>query len=281
MRPLALDALPGHSEWTRYLLDPNGDPPDDPDAYTTADRYDALYEHLLSGYRASEGGPETFARRVSAAGRADPGPVSIHESLYLVSPVELLGLERFAVASALRGVPAPDTVLDLGCGWGVALGPLAATFPDARIVGGERSEAGVELARELHADCDRIAVERFDFEGPWELLERASGATLVFTRGVLTTLPDLETVVDRLAAHAAGGSLVGGVHLEQVDEHPETTLGLLRRRYDRVRGYDGSALAALRADDRVVVDRVAYDAMGANPLHPQTAVRWRAVPDAD
>jgi SAM-dependent methyltransferase len=275
MKPLALDALPAHSEWARYLLDPHGDPPDDPEAYTTVDRYDAMYEHLLSEYRRSEGGLEAFTRRVSAAGQEDPGPVSIHESLYLCSPAELLELERFAVGSALRGVPAPDTVLDLGCGWGAALAPLAETFPETHIVGGERSDAGVELARELHADRDRISVEPFDFEASWDLLDRASDETLVFTRGVLTTVPDPATAVDRLAARAVEGSLVGGVHLEPVDEHPETTLGLLRRHYGRCRGYDGSALAALRAADGIAVDRVEYDALGANPLHPATAVRWR------
>jgi SAM-dependent methyltransferase len=281
MRPLALDALPRHSAWARHLLNPHGDPPDDPVAYTTADRYDGMYGHFLSVYRDEGLTPEALARRVSAAGRDDPGPVSIRESLHLVSPAELLELERFAVQTAVRGVSAPDTVLDLGCGWGATLAPLATVFPEARVVGAERSPSGVELARELHADHDRISVERFDLAGSWDLVDELPGDVLVFTRGVLTTLDDTAGVVERLAERAAGGRVVGGVHLEQVDTHPETTLGLLRRHYARVRGYDDTALAALRGDDRLAVGRVVYDTLGPNPLHPRTAVHWRPRPGAD
>lgn len=275
MKPLALGELPRHHEWARYLLDPAGDPPGDPDAYTSAGTYDEMYDGLLEAYRSGEYSRDAFARHVCARGRDDPGPISVQGDLFLASPRELVDLERFAVRAALSGTDvAPDTVFDLGCGWGAALVDLAVAFPDATVIGGEYSRPGVELARELYADHD-MRVEPFDLREPRDLLHDVPDETLVFTRGVLTTLNDPGPVVDRLAGLAAEGRIDRGVHLEGVDTHPGTTLGLLRRHYARVRGYDGTVLAALRWHDAVEVTDVVYDAVGPNPLHPHTAVRWR------
>lgn len=278
MRPLALDDLPKHSPWARSLLDPTRDPPSDPGAYTDTETYDGIYSHLLEEYRSEAVDPEAFVRRIYATGREDSGPVSVRGDLFLASPRELLELERFAVADALRGVESdPATVLDLGCGWGAALGTIAEAFPDSTVVGGEYSRPGVELARALGiagGPDGRVSVRQFDVRGEWELLDGLRGETLVFTRGVLTTLPDVDGVVDRLAGLASEDEVVGGVHLEQVDRHPETTLGLLRRRYGHVRGYDGRLLDELERRDEIVVATVVYDQVGPNPLHPQTLIRW-------
>lgn len=277
MTPLALDDLPAHSAWARYLLDPTAEPPGDPDAYTSVETYDETYAHLLSAYRQERPDSGEFLRQVYAKGRDDPGPISIRESLYLASPGELLERDRTAVREALDAVECtPETVLDLGCGYGAALGVLADAVPDAAVVGGEYSRNGVDLARALHDDRERVRIETFDFEDEWDLGDAAAGDALVFTRGALTTLSDLETVVDRLGARASDGDLVGGVHLEQVDAHPETTLGLLRRRYGRLRGYSGELLALLERHPAIDVAEVTYDVLGPNPLHPLTAIRWRA-----
>lgn len=276
MRPLDLDDLPAHSEWARYLLDPTGEPPGDPEAYTRPADYDETYARLLDAYRADPVPPERFARRVRAKARADPGPVSVRQDLFLASPDEFVDRNRAAVRDALAGTSVePETVVDLGCGWGAALDTIAAAFPDAAVVGGEYSPRGVEVARALHADAERVSVGEFDFRGAWDVVADADGDTLVFTRGALTTSPDVDGVVDRVADLARAGAVAGGVHLEQVDVHPETTLGLLRRRYARVRGYSGGLLAALERHEDVEVTTVRYDVLGGNPLHPLTLLRWR------
>lgn len=275
MKPLALDDLPCHSAWARHLLDPVEDPPEPPATYTDTGTYEELYGRILAAYRENDDGTEATIRRVYAAGRDDPGPVSVRESLFLASPDELLALDRYALRAALARADAePAAVLDLGCGYGPALGTIAQTRPEATVVGGEYSPSGVALARALHAADDRIHVHRFDFHGDWELLDAVDGSALVFTRGALTTFPDVAAVVDRFAELAAAGEVVGGVHLEQVDAHPETTLGLLRQHYARLRGYGGGLLGALEAHDGVEVTTVEYDVGGANPLHPHTLIRW-------
>ena len=69
---------------------------------------------------------------------------------------------------------------------------------------------------------------------------------------------------------------LGTVYLEQVGPHPETTLGLLRRRYSTIRGYNDGALEQLQAAPSLEVTDVTYDVHGSNPLHPLTRIRWRA-----
>jgi SAM-dependent methyltransferase len=277
MRAFDLDELPEHSPWARYLLDPTDDPPGDPEAYTSVDAYDEMYAHVLEEYRSASTAPQQFVRQIYAKGREDPGPISMDEELYLASPAELRERDGIAVREALAGVESdPSTVVDLGCGYGSALAAIADAFSDATVVGGEYSPHGVELARALHSGVENVQVEKFDFHGAWDLLDAASGDTLVFTRGALTTLPELDEVVDRFGRRASGGNVIGGVHLEQVDIHPETTLGLLRRRYGRVRGYTGELLAVLDQHSDIDVADVSYDVLGSNPLHPRTMIRWRA-----
>ncbi|WP_049971777.1 hypothetical protein [Haladaptatus cibarius] len=98
----------------------------------------------------------------------------------------------------------------------------------------------------------------------------------MFTRGALTTLNKVESVVDRLVSRANAGTIAAGVHLEQTGPHPtDTVLGLLRRRYADIRGYDTDLLPILREHPDISVTHTDYDVLGANPLHPQTAIRWR------
>jgi SAM-dependent methyltransferase len=269
-----LDELPRHSAWATHLLDPGSDPPAEPGEYTNAATYDELYSHLLDAYRETAGDFGTVTEEVKSRGREEPDVISADEDLYLAGTAALLEREHAAIRNALRPVlDGGETVVDLGCGWGAALGVIAEAYPEVTVVGGEVSDPGVELARELHAGTTHISVERFDFRGDWDLLDRDD--VVVFTRGALTTLEDVKSVVERFARQAVGDSVLGGVHLEEIGPHPDTVLGLLRRRYADVRGFDMDLLPVLREHRNLSVTHVEYDVIGANPLHPSTAVRWR------
>ncbi|WP_266074888.1 methyltransferase domain-containing protein [Haladaptatus caseinilyticus] len=274
MELLPLDRLPQYSEWASYLLDPNRDPPGELDAYTDIDVYDTIYGHVLEHYRDTGLDRETFSLETRAKGREEPDVISIDESLYLASTNDLVALEKDAVRETLRPVlDGGETVVALGCGWGRNLGIIADSFPDVTVVGGEIAEQGVTISRELHADENRISVKTFDFHGDWSIFD-GHDDVVVFTYGALTTLDGVQSVIDRLVSHAEKRSIVG-VHLEQTVPHPSNTvLGLLRRRYADVRGFETDLLPVLRAHPDVSVTYTEYDAVGANPLHPQTAIRW-------
>ncbi|WP_248906657.1 class I SAM-dependent methyltransferase [Halocatena marina] len=274
MTPLSLNDLPRHSEWAAYLLDASSDPPTDPEMYTKLETYDDIYAYLLKRYHENPIDYETFIEETRSLGRNDPDVISIDEALYFASSAELLAQERSVIRDALRpALGGDETVVDLGCGWGATLGVIADTFPN-RVIGGEYSEHGVELARELSAGTDRISVEQFDFHGDWDLLD--GNNNIIFTCDSLTAIASVETVVDRLASCVGDGEIIGGVHLEPVGPHPDTMLGLLRRQYAKVRNYNTDVLSAIGKHQNLSVTTVEYDSIGANPLHPLTTVRWQA-----
>ncbi|MGA9400326.1 hypothetical protein [Haladaptatus sp.] len=276
MESFPLDRLPRRSRWTRYLLDPSRDPPGDLDAYTSSDVYDDIYEEVLSRYRDRTPDHEEFVLEIRGAGRDDPGVISIEGELFLASSTEMVARERGVVCDALRPVlDGGETVLALGCGWGANLGVIADEFPDVTVGGGELLESGVTVSRELHADEARVSAERFDFHGTWELFDEHDDI-VVFTRGALSTLDDTEPVIDRFGKRALDGDVTAGVHLEQTGPYPDdSVLGLLRRRYADVHGFDISLLPMLREQPKISVTHTKHDVVGANPLHPQTAIRWR------
>ncbi len=277
MEPVALDDLPRHSAWAISLLDPSRDPPSTPGAYTEIATYDDIYAYLLEQYREQPVSRKTFSNEIKSRGRGNPDVISVEERLYLATTTELLGRERDAVRDALYPIlTGGETVVDLGCGWGATFGVIAEEFPGVTVVGGEVSQHGVTLARELYSDTDRISTEPFDFYGEWDLLPE-EGPTVVFTRGALTTIDDVEPVIDRLAARAAADDIIGGVHLEETGPHPDTLLGLLRQRYATANDYNTDLVSVLSEHPDLSVTAVEYDMIGANPLHPLTAVRWRPI----
>ncbi|MFC7079739.1 hypothetical protein [Halorussus caseinilyticus] len=284
MRELPLDDLPKHSPWPARLL--GCDDWEEQPGYggIGVSTYDEVYGKLRSLVREN---PEMGFRELqrSANHYAEESPVAISrsESLYLVDVDEKQELQDEALVASLAGtLDGGETVVSLGCGWGYELGVLAESYTDCEFLGGDPTENGVALGRDLFGDRDRITVEAFDFRDDWwDLLEGVLAdadpdEVVLFTQGSLTALPSVrDIVVETLADYA--DRVRAGVHLEHVYElHPEDTLlGHLRRGYADLREYNDDMLASLRVADGIDVTSATYDVIGGNPLHPLSEVRWK------
>lgn len=277
MEPFPLDTLPEHHEWAAYLLDTRAsNPPGDPAAYTKSEVYEELFSKLHESYREAPKGP-IEARRATLDTDEDRRLVSRHEELYLATPDELHDLERDSIESALEPVlGGGETVFDLGCGWGYSLGVIASAF-DVDVIGGEYTQAGVDLSRDLNADFDNVRVEQFDFGGDWDLVDAVDGEAVVFTKEAVTAYDDPAGVVEQFERLAQCGQVSAGVHLEQTGPHPETVLGYLRRAYNDTRGYNMALHSELEVAAGIEITAREYDVLGLNPLHPITLMRWEPV----
>lgn len=280
LRPLDIDALPEHSPWPARLL--GIEDWEHNEAYTDPAKYNERYGVHLEFQRQN---PDLGFREVadwgSQATLEGPTAVSKREQLYLTDHETVQQLQDEILVSAFEGIlEGGETVISLGCGWGYNLGVLAEAYPTCSFVGGEIAENAVKLGRGVFADTDAISIEQFDFYSDrWPLLEREyEGDIVLFTRGTLTALSDLEEAfITPLSRYLPG--ITEGVHLEPVHElHPEETLlGLLRQKYTHAREYNPDILTVLEDLDPIEITSKSYDRVGRNPLHPLSELHWKAL----
>ncbi|HYF46010.1 MAG TPA: methyltransferase domain-containing protein, partial [Acidimicrobiales bacterium] len=101
----------------------------------------------------------------------------------------------------LRPEPAPQRILDLGCGPGTVTTLLADRWPEAEIVGVDTSPAMLDDARALLPHVTWV-------EGDLATYEPDEAPDLLFTNAALHWVPDHETLVPRLMRMVApGGTL--------------------------------------------------------------------------
>ncbi|WP_137285135.1 class I SAM-dependent methyltransferase [Halorussus salinisoli] len=292
MRKLRLGDLPKHSPWPARLLGLDDWEEEPGYGGIGVSTYDEVYGNLLALAREN---PEMDFREVQRSANhyaeESPVPISRAEDLFLVDVDEKQELQDEALVASLAGsLSGGETVVALGCGWGYELGVLADAYPDCEFVGGDPTENGVALGRELFGDHDRIRIEPFDFrDDRWNLLESVladeegsedegdaeADDVVLFTQGSLTALPSVREIVSETLTRYSDRVQVG-VHLEHVRElHPEDSLlGQLRRSYTDRRDYNDDLLTSLRDADELDVTATTYDVVGGNPLHPLSEVRW-------
>jgi SAM-dependent methyltransferase len=163
------------------------------------------------------------------------------------------------------GVSAGARVLEIGCGPRVCLDLLAARVgPAGSVVGIERSDEAVALARKFIAERDLRNVEVLEGDARSTSLPKAS-FDLVTARLVLVNVPNPEQIVAEAVSLARPG---GSVAFHEVDwaamvcdppDHAWTTLVELFVRYTKSNGIDlfvGRKLPRLLRDAGLVGVRI-------------------------
>ena len=136
----------------------------------------------------------------------------------------------------------PARVIDIGCGPGNSTAVLRETFPDADLLGIDRSEAMLRRARATHPDL------AFSLCDVWDT---PAGADLLFSNACLQWVPDHPRLLPRLMdALAPGGTLA--VQMPRNAEEP--LFGLIRA----VAAESRWGLSATNFEDHDVLDPQEY-----------------------
>ena len=116
-----------------------------------------------------------------------------------------------ALDGAAERLSRGGTIIDVGCGGGVAAGVLAAGFPEAAVIGIDPSARAIDRAR---ADADRSGLHNLAYEqGTFDDLDRLPDADLLVTLDVLHDLPrpDRAVAAARRNLSAEGWWLVADI----------------------------------------------------------------------
>ena len=170
-----------------------------------------------------------------------------------------------------------DTVVEIGCGYGINLWELNKNFPDKTYIGGEYSQNAIDLAGMLYADHSNINVEHCNFyDDAYNILEKcpADSKVVLFTRHAIEQLPSAEKVIQTLSKYF--DRLIAVVHMEPVIENcKETLFDLMRKRYAEINDYNRDLLSLVQNNKGMEVIRNDYDVYGVSPFNPTTVLVWK------
>ncbi len=164
-------------------------------------------------------------------------------------------------------------VVELGCGYGFNLEIISSRYPNPKYFGGEYSKNAVELAQSIH----KHTVVEFDFLDPnsYSFLDNLDGPITVFTCHAIEQLPTVKPVLDALSKRK--DKIKDVFHFEPSTYKTESAglLGMLRRRYIELNGYNQDLLSEIVQRNDIEIVSHDLNVFGMNPLNPTSVVHWR------
>ena len=168
-------------------------------------------------------------------------------------------------------------VIELGCGYGYNLYALHDYHtPGPAYIGGEYSKNAVELAGTFTGKG--VDVIEFNFLDPdsYKFLDDLDGPITIFTCHAIEQL-SLNSVFLQ-ALFERQDQIRDVFHFEPIYGFESTTLlGMMRKRYTEINGYNRNLLFDLQAvwEDRIKIVSASLDMFGMNPLNPTSVIHWR------
>lgn len=203
--------------------------------------------------------------------------VSQKENLFEIPADRIISLDEEIIAEAMAPLMSEvDTVVELGCGYGINLWALSKHFPEKKYFGGEYSQNAVKLAGMLYKDHPNIQVQSLNFyDSAYDVLEKCKGSrVLLFTRHAIEQLPTAAPLFNALTQYF--DRIAVGVHLEvAAANYTDTLFGLMRKRYIEINDYNRDLLQILQSRADIVVEKNEPDIVGVSPLNPTSHIVWR------
>jgi SAM-dependent methyltransferase len=275
---ISIDELPEYSDWPERIVGEIDWTVPDRDIKKIKEEYDEdKYKRLLKcQQRGNITDPEELKNRQIEEQAGDMVCVSENCKLYMV-PNSVLSQPSGSLPATLgKVINGGETVIELGCGYGINLHRLNKEYPDCDYIGGEFSDNAVQIASTLYDDQANITVEKFNYyDDDWGIFNREfESGLVVFTRHSIEQLPQFESIIETFH-RSIGSGLRAVIHLEPVYEmhNTKSMLQLLRKKYTQINDYNQDLLTVLKADDKVIIDSTKYD-IGGSALNPTSLVRW-------
>ncbi len=278
MRAVPLQDLPTYSVWPARLLGHVPFAPKHKTREAVYREYDTdKFAKYLAYFRRH---PRTRIERIKELERGTPLKQTVCLSrankLHTCSAREASRERDRAFLAALTPLMKHvDTVIELGSGYGYNLALLKKKFPNHTFVGGEFSPRARTLSAALGKG--KWKTLPFDFyDKNSTLFEKVtSSKILVLTCHSVEMLPDARLFLKQLERFKR--RIVGVVQLEPVYELYKSTdlLGLMRKRYIELNGYNKNLLSCLKSNPAIRLEKTVVDLFGLNPLFPESLLIWK------
>lgn len=281
MERISLDDLPSWSPWPARLLGLEAwRVPNRTIAKIEAEYNQDKYAKCLTYYEAAEDDRKPSPEEVHGFECGPPDreiACSFGDEIYRVTLGEALRKARELILETMAAkIAQADTVVELGCGYGIQLWYLRQAFPGKMFVGGEYAKNAIHLAGKLYEDFSNIDVREFNFyDDNYDGLfnDRIKGRTVVYTSHAIGQLPTAAHVFDTLEKHAEKISCV--FHFEPVmDRRDGSLLGLMRKRYAEINDYNRDFLELLDCRPNTRILRKTPNVIGTNPFTPTSVIEW-------
>jgi hypothetical protein len=273
-----LEDLSKYSPWPRRLLGLEGwsakpKSPEEIEREFGREKWGALLARF-------EAAPHAMLNEVDAwaSGDAAPGLASVGSDLVLMTPAEAHRSYVDYIAAALEPHLPASGLVELGCGYGSVVLGLASKpeFRGIPLFAADYTTTGPNLASRIAGNEGiELCVGHCDLRSdPLTSLEVPAGAVIftAYAAQYVETLSDgFVTGLSKLLPSVV-------VHVEPLYEHcDESLLGLFRRRYIEVNGYNRNLLTNLHdheASGSLHIIRESGPAFGPNPLLAASVIAW-------
>ncbi|MDH3975351.1 MAG: hypothetical protein OEV42_13805 [Deltaproteobacteria bacterium] len=173
-----------------------------------------------------------------------------------------------------------SAIVELGAGYGSLILDYVKQdrFAGLRFIAGEYTNSGIELIKKLsYAQHSEVEVVHCDFNASPAVNGEIPKDSIVFTSWAIACVSTLQSDFFK---YLCDSCIKVAIHVEPCYEHytPDTLIGLMRRQYIKINGYNSGFITSLYKQQSQGVIEILEEkpaVMGINALAPVSIIVWR------